>query len=218
MKNTKTKWIVLIAIAAIWFLTTVIYLIFHVEVSQTTTTTTNIWIERFKFFCLSLSGYGVLFSALLTSFNTMEATKNTIKANENTTASINFQKTENSFAYAVRFDSPSLKEARDITRELKRDRNAISNDELIQKIEDQGENQKNLKRSVITMFNFFEEIYLSISHKRVDEDMLKEFFVDMYCDIYDRFKCWITNEKGYMSKMQQGNLKKLYDLWQSARE
>lgn len=168
--------------------------------------------EIIKFISLSISSYGVLFSVLITSFNNIEATKNNSDL-------VKYNKINNSFSYMNRFDSPSIKEARDITRKMKKDRDKISNDELIRKIEGPFEDakdietQENLKRSVITMFNFFEEIYLSIKNNHSDETILRTVYSEMYIDIYERFSCWLEKDN-HMGKLQLENLKDLKILWE----
>ena len=132
-----------------------------------------------KTIVMSLAGYGVLCTTTLTIWNAWETSKNFSEK-------IDFDKTENSFKYTERWDSSSLKEARDLTRSLKKVEKEMSPQELLQKINECDATE----RSVITMFNFWEEIYRSIEAKRVNEAILKDFFGEVYCDIYERFKTW----------------------------
>lgn len=159
--------------------------------------------EAMKTIVMSLAGYGVLCTTTLTIWNAWETSKNFAEK-------INFDKIENSFKFTERWDNNSLKEARDLTRKIKKEKQAISDDELLIRI--QG--CESTERSVITMFNFFEEIHSSIQHHRVHEPALKSFFSEVYSDIYDRFKVWRTHKKtdGLSSNAMRA-LDELYERW-----
>ena len=202
----KSKWPTIIVLTISWLLFTIIFSITGIKVPADSTKC----MEVIKFLALSISAYGVLFSTVITSFNSLENGKIN---KEN----LKYNRINNSFKYMERFDAPSIKEARDITRKMKKEKSSLSDDDLIKKIEGDGSKtsteQENLKRSVITMFNFFEEIYLSILNNHSEEKILITVYKDMYIDIYDRFKCWLENEK-YMGKVQAKNLKDLKLRWE----
>lgn len=205
----KLKGFSIIILTTVWLLFTVIFLLTSIKVPEDSSKC----MEVVKFLSLSISAYGVLFTVLLTSFNSIES------SNINK-ESIEYNRISNSFRYMERFDAPSIKEARDITRKMKKEKSSLSDDDLIKKIEGDGktqsEEQEDLKRSVITMFNFFEEIYLSILNKHSNEQILITVYKDMYLDIYDRFKCWLEKEE-YMGKIQANNLKQLKLRWESQK-
>lgn len=191
----KQKWIVLLILAFIWVIFSIIYTVNYITVPSGST----YLFESIKFLFLSISAFGVLFSTLLSSFNSLESTSN-IKDR------IEFEKTENSFSYIFRWDSDILKEARDETRRIKKIEKDVSQNQLLEDIS----GNESLERSVITMFNYFEGIYLSIRENRVNAPLLKEAFKDAYIGIYERFKEWI-NQRSDLT--QRTNLKKLYDDW-----
>ncbi len=160
-------------------------------------------LESLRFIVISLGGYGVISSTLLNIWNALEASKNI-------TDKILFDKNENSFKYFERWDNQSLKEARDLTREIKKAKSAMSDDDLLKKI--QG--CESTERSVITMFNFWEEIYKSIVTNRVNSEILKEAFSGVYCDMYLRFKVWREDKKKNNDNAQGMNaLDELNKLW-----
>ena len=140
-------------------------------------TTTKL--ETLRFVVISLGGYGVISSTFLNIWNAWDASKN---SNDK----IVFEKTENSFKYFERWDNQSLKEARDLTREIKKMKSALSDDDLLKKIQ----SCESTERSIITMFNFWEEIHKSIISGRVNSEILKDAFSGVYCDMYLRFKVW----------------------------
>lgn len=201
------KWIVLGGIAAVWAVFTITWAIWFVPNPAVTTPE----YETTKFVFLSVSAFGVLFTTLLGSFNSVEATMAVRDR-------IRFDRIENAFAYMLRWDGPSLKDARDLTRRMKRDHHTIAPQTLIARIDgedaqDAATYQKDdLKRSVIAVMNFFEEIELSIEEERVKPETLKAAFGATYCDIYDRFKPWIEKTS---DETQKANLKTLYNRWNS---
>lgn len=204
----KSKWPTIIILTLLWLVFTIIFSCTSINVPDNSTRC----IETVKFLALSISAYGVLFSSVITSFNSLENGKIN---KEN----IEYNRICNSFKYLERFDSPSIKAARDITRQMKKEKSSLSDKELMKRIEGDGKtqttDQKDLKRSVITMLNFFEEIYISILNKHSNEKILITVYKDMYIDIYDRFKCWIENEES-MGKVQANNLKQLKLRWENA--
>jgi len=159
--------------------------------------------EIMKLIFISLGGYGVVSATLINIWNAWDTSKSLADK-------IEFDKTENSFKYFERWDNQSLKEARDLTRKIKKDVSTLSDDDLLNKIN----NNESIERSVITMFNFWEEIYKSIDEKRVNADLLKETFGSIYCDIYTRFKVWRedkkTNNENYHGMEVLDKLNKLW--------
>lgn len=204
-KLIRSKWIILIILTVLWVTMTIIYSIFFLSIPANESKP----YEIAKFIALSISAFGVLFSTLLSSFNSLESSQNNVER-------IEFDRSENSFAYIEKWDSSSLKDARDMTRKIKKEQNKLSPEELCKRIEgpfetqEEIKDQENLKRSVITMFNFFEGIYLAIEKNRVDASVLSRAFGSTYCNIFERFKPWIEK---YGHKMQVESLKKLYTMW-----
>lgn len=76
------------------------------------------------------------------------------------------------------------------------------------------EDQRKLnKRSVIAMFKFFQDMYLSIIYEYSDEDILKAEFSTVYKDIYTRYLPWLDECMKSQDPDQCKNLKSLYDRW-----
>jgi hypothetical protein len=152
--------------------------------------------ETTKVVFLSISAVGVLFSALLRLYNSLEASIN----NQN---KMKFDLTENSFKYMERWDSVLLKDARDLLREEITEISAtLSENALVDRIEGTGKEdasgkakQEHLLRSVITMFNCFEEMELSLQASRVNEGFIKRFCKDVYKDTVHRiFLPWLNSK------------------------
>ena len=181
----SNKWNIMGLLFAVWLIFTIVYAINFVVVPQDSTKT----YEVVKFIFLSISVFGVLFSTLLSSFNSLEATSNIQDK-------LRYDRTENSFSFIARWDSPSLKAARDITREVGRKQNKLSPDQIMNKIKTVSD----LERSVITMFNYFEEMYMSIEAGRVNEVILVEAFADIYVGIYGRFNNWVESQSSQIQK------------------
>lgn len=193
----KRKWLVLSSLAILWLIWTGIHAWQFVTVPEDST----YGFEAAKFVFTSISAFGVLFSVLLTSFNSLEVSLNVRDR-------IAFDRIENSFEYMRRWDSPVLRDARDETRRIGKEEHQLSQKEINSQIKSNGD----LERSVITMFNFFEEIELSIQKDRVDHSSLEKAFASLYVRIHNRFQIWIDTECG---EIQQQNLEKLYRRWRS---
>jgi hypothetical protein len=203
--RSPTKWQILGWAALAWVVFTILWAIFFVPVNAGQSRP----FETVKFIFLSVSAFGVLFSALLTSFNSLEATANIHEQ-------IDFARTENAFAFLERWNAAELKEARDYTRKLSKAQKTLSQELLIQRIEGEDAShpetfqKDSLKRSVISVVNFFEEIELSTQHRRVKEEILRSGFAETYTLIYERFRPWIDI---YVLGEQKANLKQLYGRW-----
>ena len=200
----NTKWMILGVIAMIWAVLTVLWACQFVVVPVGSTRS----FETIKFVFLSISAFGVLFSSLLASFNSLESTANLHDR-------IEFDRIENSFDYILQWDSPSLKDARDWTRKIEAEKNRLSPDELCSRIEGTEprhitDEQRNLQRSVITMFNYFEALELSIKANRVSEQYLRMAFAVPFQSIYNRFSPWVVR---HLNQDQQDNLKSLSKRW-----
>jgi hypothetical protein len=157
--------------------------------------------EMMKFLSFWFAGFGVIYSSLLTSFNALDSAQAMQRKTD-------FDKTENSFHYMERWDSPSIKEARDATRvtegaadQTKSPKQVIFEIDGPEKGEPDArsdvekEKQRNLHRSVVSMFNYFQEIELSIQKGRVNEEVLKQAFAETYVNIHGRFKPWLDKSK-----------------------
>lgn len=184
-----------------------------------------------EFIAWTVSAYGVLFSAVITSFNLLDAeTQRKVdrqEAERNMVEQRTFDKKCRAFGYTDKFDSQPMKEARDITRELKENSSSISEDELVKRIEISPEDseeervaKRNLKRSVIMMFNFFEEMYLAVINDVIDRDIIMQTFAEMFVDLYKRFSPWLENDKCSVrkQKVEAENLKELNKLCTNAIE
>jgi len=190
MKKEK----ILIGVTVIWVICVVLYVI-HVMVSAESQKSDEI----IKFLVMWVPVYGVVTSMLLMSLSSEEARKVRKERYE-------FDKNEITFKLIERWDMASLKEARDITRSVKGMEIDLSQREIITKVN----NNDGLKRSVITMCNFFEEIYFSIHYGRVNEELLKGAFDEVYKDIYERFEVWL---EGYLDEKTKKHLVDLKRRW-----
>ena len=198
------KWRVLIGLALLWLLFTAIWAAYFVAVPTGSTKA----FETVRFVFLAISAFGVLFSALLTSFNSLEATSNLQEK-------LAFDRAQNSFDYISRWEASSLKEARDWTRALAAEKATLSDNDLCARIEglpgqEMSEAQRGLQRSVITMFNFYEEMELSLQAGRVTDEYLRKAFAQTYDSLYKRFSPWIEKYEGSDQKV---HLKSLHKRW-----
>lgn len=192
----EKKYYIFILITICWILGT-IGLTFNVNVPQDSSKE----LELVKLIFLSIGAYGVITATYFTVQNSLESTKNI-------QAKIHFEKIQNSTKFIERWDGPSLTKARDFTREIKKSRPKISDEDFKKEISDNVD----LKRSVITLFNFWEGMYLAIIHGNADGDLLESAFRDAYCSIYEHFKVWMEIIKNDNPEEEE-NLRKFYNLW-----
>lgn len=133
---------------------------------------------------MSVNAFAALTAAYVSVTNAYRATQ--IRADE-----IAFQKTENSFAFNHKWDSPVLSEARDFIREISQNRARYSEEAILSKIR----NDAALERSVVNLHNFFSDIYLSIQNGRVNEDVLFQGFWNPYRIIHACFRVYMESDR-----------------------
>jgi hypothetical protein len=197
MKWIKNKWSILGFLSGIWVIFTIAYAFWFITVPLNSSKT----FETIKFVFLSISAFGVLFSVLLSSFNSLEATSNIQDR-------INFDRTGNAFRFFERWDSSSLKDARDMTRAVGKEAKDLSPTEIISRVS----NNDDLERSVITMFNFFEEINFAIEEKHVNAKLVEKAFAKSYGNIYKRFESWVEQNIDETQKKHLMDLKRKWNV------
>lgn len=190
----RTKWWMLSGIAVGWLILTGVYASWFVQ--PTSTSTRGFEVLRFVF--LSVSAFGVLFSTLLSSFNSLEATRRIADR-------IHFDRIENSFAFMRRWEESPLVQARDLIRAVEKDRSSLSVDAIRTKVTADHD----LERSVVNYFNFVEEVYLSIIANRVDEKLLKDAFNDVFATNYQLF----SEAFGRSNRSTATHIQLLHDRW-----
>ncbi len=124
-----------------------IYGTYQMEPPQNSST----FIEVTKMIFLCLGGMGVLLPITLSVMNSQEQRK--------------FEKIENTFDLISKWDDEHLLKARNYTREIKKNRKNISDEQLIAQIEENEE----LEQSVILVTNYFEHVRFSLKQNRIIE-------------------------------------------------
>jgi len=161
----------------------------------------NEWVETIKMGLLMLGGLGVIIAIIYQAESLVENSKQIAMK-------MDFDRVENAFELLKDWDNPSLLEARKYTREIKKNRDIISDQSLLNQIASTND----LEHSLVMTFNFWEQIYLSIENERVDESIVKQAFGQLYCDMYKRFEVWINQSSSSDTKT---SLKALNDKWKS---
>lgn len=180
------NWIWIVVISIIWVLSAIG--IYYIK-------------KDFGLLFLAVNAFAVV---VATSINIVNSLRNAqIREKE-----IEFHKIEHSFEFLERWDSPLLKEARDFTRNIRKERAKLSDDVLIEKIN----GEPALERSVITVFNYWQDMYLSIIYNRANEEILRRTLSDVYISMYDRFKPWLKEMSQRDPKGAEDH-KNLYDRW-----
>ena len=126
------------------------------------------------------------------------------------------------------FDNEYLREVRDLTRALRDTCNEgevapkvlkelienIDNEETRKIKEKCGINEtKNLKRSLIYLFNYWQKVYTGIEYHAVNEKYIKHHLSKVFISQYERFKPWLSENLSNNDKKQFEDLKKLCEYF-----
>lgn len=154
-------------------------------------------IETVKIVFIMLGGLGVLLPTYLNIWQSIEAAN---------LQEDNYRRViiDNTFALLEKWDGDALLEARKFTRELLEQENALSPNEILNRI--QG--NPDLKQSVILLFNYWELVRISVEHNRVNPKIIKEILGVVLQKIFTLFKPWIDT----FPPAYRDDLKKLNDL------
>ena len=194
MKNLNRKWVIFYCIIILCVLGGIGILI---NIKKTYTGP-DMTLEMVKTAFLILGGLGVILPTYLTVWQSLE--NNNIHE-----AKIAFDKNENAFRLIEKWEDATLLEARRFTRRIKDKKNALSNNDLIAEIN----GDEKLRESLITVFNYWEQVRISIEYGRANETLLQDAMDDIFLDMYVRFEPWILTR----SQTYQNDAKKLYLRW-----
>lgn len=141
----------------------------YIAYTSTPPSNSSTFIEVVKTLFLCLGGLGVILPLYINATNAIESRAS--------------KKIENTYNLLAKWDDPHLFEARKYTRDIKKRRTSISDDELISQIKD----NEILEQSVILVANYFEHVRFSILNNRVDANIFKNSLGPVVLDILKRF-------------------------------
>jgi len=191
----KSKWFWLSLIVLSWILGGSVLVLKAYDCAQPDSKT----LEAIKTAFLVLGGMGVV---LPTYWNIWQTVENGKYIGDK----IRFDMGENSYRLIEKFDDPSIGAARLLCRAIHDEKLNYSPAALVKKIND----EKNLKDSVMHIFNYWENIRVSIKKGRVDEPMLRDSLAEAFNQHYDTFKPWVDTR----SQKYQEDLAWLKKEWQ----
>ena len=145
----------------------------YITYTSTPPSSSSTFIEVLKTMFLCLGGIGVIMPLYISAMDSIDDRK--------------YNKIENTFSMLTKWDDPHLFSARKLTREIASTRSSISDDELINRINNEGE----LKQSFILVFNYFESIRFSILNDRIDKKQFRKSLGTVILDIIHRFKPFV---------------------------
>ena len=146
-------------------------------------------IETLKIVFIMLGGLGVIVPTYLNIWQSLE----TAQLLEDQARR---DKIENTFHLLEKWDDDSLLEARRFTRELGDQRESLSPNDLKLKIK----NDPKLRQSAILVFNYFDQLRISIKTERVDPEIVTSSLGTVFHDMYNRFKPWIDDQSDAYKK------------------
>lgn len=167
----KYKWHLFYAIIICCILGTIALV--YIAYTSSPPSNSSTFVEATKTLFLCLGGLGVILPTYINATNAMEARRDS--------------KIENTFKLLQKWDDPHFLDARKLTRVLKSQKSKISDDELISTIEKDAE----LKQSIILLFNYFDQVKLSIVTNRIDKELFVKSLGEVILDIIYRFEPFI---------------------------
>jgi hypothetical protein len=147
----------------------------------------NKTLETIKTAFLVLGGLGVV---LPTYFNIWQSVESGKYISDRT----RFDITENTYRMIEKFDDPGMTEPKSLCRAIAAKKINLCDVELIRQI---NEDTK-LKDSVIQVFNYWENVRISIKSGRVNETLLIDSLASAFIQQFDAFKPWVdTRDEKY---------------------
>lgn len=110
-----------------------------------------------------------------------------------------------------KYDSPYLLASRDYSRKHLKDKDSISQKELLEKLN----NEEEFERSVIYLFNFWEVVYRMIEYDMIDNNFAKKYFCTPFLSNYEFYRPWVTGNNTSKAKDTSGvsAINSLYEMW-----
>lgn len=121
------------------------------------------------------------------------------------------QQYKNVWEMVQKYDSSYLLEARDYSRRITHKSSQISDDELIQQINDNEE----LRRSVIYLFNFWEVLYGLIKVDMVSASFAKSYFITPFKSNLKVYSAWLDKVKKEADPKGYAAIYSLKKLWEN---
>ncbi len=142
-------------------------------------------LEILKTAFIILGGLGVVMPTYLNIWMSLESSAILKERTE-------FEKRVRTMDLMKSWESTSLLAARDFTREIKRQRDQMSAEELLKRIDTNAD----LERSVVMVFNYWEQVRIALKYDLVKIELIKESQGPMYLDLRKRFDPWIIRMGG----------------------
>lgn len=171
---SENKWRIFVSIIIFW-LFAMLTLGYIAYTSPIPAGSTNI-IEAVKIVFLMLGGLGVVLPTYISAMNAIDSRST--------------QKLENTFRLIEKWDDPLMFAARKFTRELKKSKAKLSDEELIKKID----GDEDLRHSIILVVNYFDQIRVSEKTNRIDCALFNKSLGYVMRDYHHRFRPWVETQ------------------------
>lgn len=96
------------------------------------------------------------------------------------------EKHHKTFDLLDKYDSPDMRQARNLSREIKKDCKNISSNQLLEKIN----TTPKLEESIILLYNYFTKVRYAIEIGIVDKEVVMKELGETMIDIMERFIPW----------------------------
>lgn len=154
-------------------------------------------VASIKVVFIMLGGLGVILPTYLNVWQSLEAARLQQEG-------FRRQKVENTFRLIEKWDDKALLEARGFSRALKDREKQLSAEQLLAEIKEKPQ----LLQSVILIFNYFDQIRVSLENDRIEPALIKSSLGDAFDGIYKRFRPWVEDQ----SLAYRSDVEKLYQM------
>ena len=119
------------------------------------------------------------------------------------------RKVDKTYKFAKMWDATLMTEARTYTRQILDQSKKKTDEDILADLR----NDTELRKSVVSVFNFFQTMYMSIQSRSVNEDVLKRGFSSPYIRFFNTFRVWREEHIKKVDPNGYQDLHSLYNRW-----
>lgn len=184
-----------------WTLLFAFFVMAAILLAMVKSSSDNVFIDSNVYY--SIATISLLYTAVIASYDFQ------IRRNE--------RKIDKAMELVEKFDSPDLRRVRDFTRVIGKHMPNIPEKEELQKKKKKygypyNKENINMERDLVFLFNFWQQVYLSIEKGIADEKYICHNLKKVFDSQYKRFNFWIVKHLKDGDPKQYNDLKKFNDL------
>lgn len=152
--------------------------------------------DKMNMFLVGIGSIAMLYTGFVTAYMSYIANANTIaQKQQDATNNINnrlYDQNKNTQMLLLKFDDGVIYKARQFTREITTDK--LGKEVILSRINEDNDDAKNLKDSVIMLFNYFDHIRIAIKMDIVNKEIIIDALGNTIIDICDKFEKWVDTK------------------------